>query len=167
MVDRKKPWTGQEFSAFSVALLGTEHGRQSAIARELNVDSRGVRRWAKGGPLGGIRDELLKVAGVEDGGEPTSLRHGWVAGQGLESGSGASHVHIIHARFPPFIARTVPINESTDLPEQDEGSADILVGLVRRAEPDWILYEFQGIDRSSASVELTTLLEVACDAACN
>lgn len=40
----KKPWTGEEFAAFAIAFIGTSYGWQAAIASELKVNDRTVRR---------------------------------------------------------------------------------------------------------------------------
>ena len=164
MTDTRRPWTGPEFSAFAVALLGAAHGWQSAIARELNVNSRTVRRWAKNGPPDKVRDHMLKIAGIEDDAGLAFPRDEWIIGDGPETESGTRREYIIHARPPRFIARIVSMDELTDQPEPDEDPADILTGVSYQNGTETLLCEFQWIDRPPASKQLAALLEAACDA---
>ena len=161
--ENRRPWTGPEFTAFAVALLGTAHGWQSAIARELNVNSRTVRRWAKDGPPDKIRDQLLKIAGVEDDSGLAFPRDEWIIGDGPEVKSNTRREYIIHTRPPRFIARIVAMDILTEEPEPDEEPADTLTGVVYRNGDETLLCEIQWIDRPPTTTQLTTLLEAACD----
>ena len=164
MTDDRTLWTGSEFRAFAVALLGTTHGWQSAIARELGVTSRTVRRWAKNGPPDKVRDQLLKMAGIEDDAGLAFPRDEWIIGDGPRDETGARREYIIHARTPRFIARIVTMDVLTDKPEPDEDPADILTGVIYRNGLETLLCEIQWIDRPPTNTQLTTLLEAACDA---
>lgn len=155
-----KSWTGKEFTSFAVALLGSAYGWQSAIARELGVDSRTVRRWVKDGCPDKIKAELLRMAGVEDDTGLAYPRDEWIVGDGPETASQTRREYIIHARPPRFIARVVNIDELTGDPEPDEGDVDI-TGIVYKAAPDSILCEFQWIDRPPKDMTLTALLDAA------
>jgi len=163
-INTSQSWTGQDFTSFAVALLGTAYGWQSAIARQLNVDSRTVRRWVKYGPPDKIRDELLKMAGVEDDSGLAFPRDEWVLGDGIETQSNTRREYITHTRTPRFIARIVDIDELTNLPQPDEDPVDTTTGIVYRIRPSQIMCEFLWIDRPPISVELTNILEAAADA---
>lgn len=161
-----KLWTPEEFCTFGMALHGSSHGWQSALARMLNVNRRYIAYLASGDrPVTeNIQREMMALAGVTDSEGLAWPRDEWIEGDGLGHGPDGStgRRYLIHARPPRFIARVVEIDELTEQPEPDEDPVDTTSGVAYRVNPSLLLCEIQWIDRAPA--DLVALMEAAADA---
>lgn len=155
----------KEFTAASIAFLGTTIGWRSAIARRLKVGDRTVRRWLEDDKtpdwVDGKLSEMMGATEISPW-----PRDEWVLGDGVTA-DGRQREYIVHLAPPRFVARIVECDD-TGLPMPDEEPADVLSGVVYVADgsdPDssTVLCEIEWIDEVPPG-QITQLLEAAADA---
>ena len=147
--------TTDEFRDTAIARLRSAVGWEAAIARQLRVQPRTVRRWLAGGFIPDwVETKLADLIGKTD---PVAvLRDEWIIG---DAPSGREYVY--HARPPRFLARIVMIDDN-GRPIASEEPADVVSG-VDCANDDYVLAEAVWIDEVEPG-EVVKLLEAAADA---
>lgn len=154
--------TPDAFAALAVAILRTSVGWQTKIARRLGKEPRTIRRWVAGDyPIpDDVAAAMVELAGKVD----TSAV--WPRGEWLVGEDEAGRALVYHMQHPRFVARVVALDAGGE-PEDDEGVADVVSGLVYVASGDndgeIVLCEIDWIDEPSPG-EITLLLDAASDA---
>lgn len=142
--------TIDEFRAAAIALLRSEVGWQSAIARQLHIAPRTVRRWLHDTDIPDWVE--ARLAELMDSTAPNTAwpRDEWIIGEGIDR----RREYIVHTASPRFIARVVEC-EVDGLPIQEQQPADAVSGIT--------LCEIVWIDQPQLGA-VTALLEAACNA---
>ncbi len=157
-------WTRQDLTTLAAALHGSPVGALAALAAQLDVDERTMRRWSKGAPIpAAVVREIEELAGPHAPPETRWRRDEWIIGDGAARADGRRE-YIIHTWPPRFRCRAVEVDIDTGLPVKAELPADILGGLTYAAPPDTVLAEFDWIDRAPTGQALVSLLEAALNA---
>lgn len=150
----------QQFTATSIALLGSAVGWQSAIARRLGIESRTVRRWiAAGQAPEWAMEKLTELAG--GAGASPWPRDEWIHGDATGA-DGKRREYIYHTQPPRFLARIVEL-DADGVPLPKEEPADVLSGMVYGLAEDMVLCEIEWIDEV-ATGEHVKWLEAAAEA---
>ncbi len=153
--------TPSQFTAFSIALLRSAVGWQSAIARRLGIESRTVRRWLHDGEIPAwAADRMAELIGLADAAGPWP-RDEWIIGDGPPNGDGHRREFIIHTVPPRFIARVVAVDDAGEI-MPNETPADVITGVVFSSD-SFLLCEIDWLDRPDPGA-VTLLLESAADA---
>ncbi len=147
--------TADEFRDTAIALLRSAVGWEAAIARQLRVQPRTVRRWLAGGFIPDwVETKLADLIGKTD--PDAAPRDEWIVGD-----APSRREYVYHARPPRFLARVVMVDDD-GLPITSEEPADVVSGVVYSSD-DYVLAEVVWIEEVAPG-EVVKWLEAAANA---
>ncbi len=144
--------TAEEFRALGIAFSRGAEGWQTALAKELDVSPRTIRRWAKEGPPEKA-DELIRSTFNL---APTlSLpRDEWLIADGI----GSDREYIVHLQPPRFSARIASVEYDGEFSPEEE---PVDISGVIYSTDTYILCEFVWFDRPPSGEGLNELLRAS------